>query len=211
MMEKEQAAKDTLLDPSLWAVILGNILSIIIAIVQEWPIGQILWVYWAQSVIIGIINVYRILSLKEFSTDNFRSNGQQVPETQKAKKSVASFFAMHYGFFHFIYFIFLLGLAPLSDINFEELSLLLLIIFGFVGSHGFSYRYNLNKDFKHQKPNLGTIMFYPYMRIIPMHLTIIFGSMMASTGTLALFMILKTIADGGMHMVEHHMFRRKVL
>lgn len=203
--------KETVIDLSLWGIIASNIISIILAVAQQWPLGQILWVYWGQSVIIGIINVYRILSLKEFSTENFSSNGSRVPETAAAQKSTAIFFAFHYGFFHFIYFIFLLGLAPLTDISMDQLMFLLLVILGFTSAHGFSYRYNLSRDFKHQKPNLGTIMFYPYLRIIPMHLTIIFGSMMVSTGALVLFMILKTIADGGMHMVEHHLFRKKKL
>jgi len=85
------------------------------------------------------------------------------------------------------------------------------MIFGFMGSHGFFYRYNLQNDFKDQKPNLGTIMFYPYLRIIPMHLTIIFGSMLNTGGAVFLFMLLKTFADAGMHIVEHHLFRRKSL
>lgn len=54
---------------------------------------------------------------------------------------------------------------------------------------------------------LGTLMFYPYLRIIPMHLTIIFGSMMGE-GKVVLFMILKTVSDAAMHMVEHALFRK---
>jgi hypothetical protein len=201
--------KQSVFDPSLWVIILGNIITIVLAIAQQWPMGQILWVYWGQSVMIGVINFFRILSLKEFTTDGMKQNGQPVPETQSAKKSIAFFFAIHYGFFHFVYFIFLWQDLPLSRLPASELMLLLLLIFGFFSSHGFSYRYNLDKDFKDKKPNLGTIMFYPYLRIIPMHLTIIFGSMMFSTASLVFFMLLKTAADAGMHMVEHHLFRKK--
>lgn len=50
-------------------------------------------------------------------------------------------------------------------------------------------------------------MFYPYLRIIPMHLTIIFGHAMDQSA-MVLFMILKTLADAGMHMIEHHLFRK---
>jgi hypothetical protein len=50
-------------------------------------------------------------------------------------------------------------------------------------------------------------MFYPYLRIIPMHFTIIFGSMLPQ-GMLPLFVLLKTGADAGMHLVEHWLFRR---
>ena len=205
----DDPVKDSVFDTSLWIIILSNVVSIVMAVVQNWDIGLIMWAYWAQSVIIGAINVYRILSLKEFTTDGMKQNGKPVPETMGAKAGVAGFFAMHYGFFHFIYMIFLIGLFPPTQISTDELMMLLLIIFGFFSAHGFSYRYNLNKDFKHKKPNLGTIMFYPYLRIIPMHLAIIFGSMMVSTASLIFFMLLKTAADAGTHMVEHHLFRKK--
>jgi len=60
-------------------------------------------------------------------------------------------------------------------------------------------------------PNIGTMMFFPYLRIIPMHLTIIFGSDYAkgSSGALILFLVLKTIADLIMHMIEHAKARQK--
>lgn len=205
----KQETRQAVFDFSLWVIIATNIVSIILALTQSWSLGEILWVYWGQSIVIGAINVYRILSLKEFTTEGMTQNGSPVPETQAAKTGVAFFFAFHYGFFHFVYFIFLLGLHPLTDMSADNLVFLLLIILGFFSAHGFSYRYNLDKDFKHKKPNLGTIMFYPYLRVIPMHLTIIFGSIMASTGALVFFMILKTIADAGTHMVEHHLFRKK--
>ena len=47
-------------------------------------------------------------------------------------------------------------------------------------------------------------MFTPYLRIVPMHLTIIFGGLMAHTNAgLLLFGVLKTVADVAMHAVEH--------
>ena len=45
------------------------------------------------------------------------------------------------------------------------------------------------------KPNLGTLMFLPYLRILPMHLTIIFGMIGGSTFSILFFMSLKTAAD----------------
>ncbi len=52
------------------------------------------------------------------------------------------------------------------------------------------------------RPNLGTLMFLPYARVIPMHLTIVIGAQIAS-GALWLFVALKTVADVIMHKVEH--------
>jgi len=46
-------------------------------------------------------------------------------------------------------------------------------------------------------------MFFPYARIIPMHLTIIFG-MLLGKGAIVLFLTLKTLADMIMHVLEHN-------
>lgn len=194
-------------DPSLWGVIAGNIISIYLAIKYDWPLHQIMWVYWAQSVIIGVMNVIRMLSLKEFSTENLRQNGQRVPETQAAKRGIAGFFALHYGMFHFVYAIFLWQEQPLNALSMNEVMLMMLGVSAFVGSHSFSLMHNMQSDFREAKPNLGTLMFYPYLRIIPMHLAIIFGGMIESLGLL-IFMGLKTLADAGTHMVEHYLFQK---
>ena len=194
-------------DPSLWGVIVGNIIAMVLAFTQGWELSQIMWVYWGQSVIIGVVNVIRMLNLKEFSTKNLRQNGQRVPETQEAKRGIALFFAFHYGFFHFGYFVFLWQEQPLNILEMNEAMLMLLALSAFVGSHSFSYMHNLRADFRQQKPNLGTIMFYPYLRILPMHLAIIFGAHIESLGML-IFMGLKTFADAGTHMVEHYLFQK---
>ena len=46
-------------------------------------------------------------------------------------------------------------------------------------------------------------MFTPYLRIIPMHLTIILGATLGGGAGLIVFGILKTIADAIMHVIEH--------
>ncbi|NIP29465.1 MAG: hypothetical protein GTN99_09095 [Candidatus Dadabacteria bacterium] len=60
-------------------------------------------------------------------------------------------------------------------------------------------------------PNIGTMMFFPYARILPMHFTIIFGGSIAkaSSKSLVLFLVLKTLADLIMHMIEHAQARQK--
>ncbi len=193
-------------DPSLWAVVLGNIISIVLAYYQQWPLGQLLWVYWAQSVIIGVTNVIRIRSLKAFSTEGMRMNNRPVPETDKAKREIANFFVLHYGGFHLLYALFIWQKLPLTDVDLTLMVGLLIGASGFAGSHAYSLRHNLSRDFRDKKPNLGTLMFYPYLRIIPMHLTIIFAANIDSLG-LMIFMGLKTLADAGMHIIEHYMFQ----
>ena len=79
---------------------------------------------------------------------------------------------INYGFFHFAYLIFLLtgtftkayGNIP----NYVELKYIFLTALLFFVNHLFSYFYNRPRDTK--KQNIGSLMFYPYARIIPMHI-----------------------------------------
>jgi hypothetical protein len=70
----------------------------------------------------------------------------------------------------------------------------------------FSFFYNRKWESK-QKQDTGKLFGFPYVRIIPMHLTIIFGGIL-SAGTfkgripLAIFMLLKTVVDAAMHNIE---------
>lgn len=195
-------------DISLFAIIFGNLLSIILAFIYGWDLGEVMWIYWGQSVVIGVLNFVRMWNLQEFSTKGLSSNGSPVAPTHKAKRGMALFFLVHYGGFHLGYMVFLWVQMPLSEVAASNMTLMMVCIGAFVFSHLFSMLHNKQADFKHKKPNLGTLMFYPYMRIIPMHLTIIFGSMLPMVGML-LFMILKTFADAGMHIVEHRLFQAK--
>ena len=59
--------------------------------------------------------------------------------------------------------------------------------------------------------NVAALMFVPYLRIVPMHLTIVFGISRAhSTVGLLFFGGLKTVADMAMHYVEHARLQRRL-
>ena len=164
-----------------------------------WRLVDMMLVFWLQSIVIGVSNVFRILALDKFSTENFKINNRSVQPTPAVKRQTAGFFAMHFGFFHLIYFMFLM------TGNFGDPRLdwdILLCGVAFVVSHAYSYRYHVAMDRK-GTPNIGTLMFLPYARVLPMHLTIILGSMAPNTFGIVLFGVLKTAADAVMHQVEH--------
>ena len=191
--------------PSTWMLIFSNIIVIFFAIIDNLNAIEVLWIYWIQSVIIGVFNFIRILSLKEFTTTGLRRGaGGELPPTKVAKISTGIFFLFHYGFFHLVYLIFLLVLiASQKNISILTMLTVLVSIGIFFVNHLFSFLYNREQDSQKIK-NIGTIMFFPYARILPMHLTIVFGFFLAQSVTgLIFFMVLKTIADVIMHMVEH--------
>lgn len=208
MSISEQPQRNPFNDPSLWFLLFSNIVTIFFAITENWNLSTLMWVYWFQSITIGFFNFIRILQLKEFSSEGFEINGRPVQPTQSTKIFTAFFFLFHFGFFHFGYLMFLLPdtftKAYGNILNSVELKYILVTAFLFFINHLFSYLYNKPRDTK--KQNIGSLMFYPYARIIPMHLTIIFGSSFGSA--LPLFLVLKTFADATMHIVEHNVLRK---
>jgi len=189
-------------------ILISNVLVIIYAMVDGWDLGPMMIIYWTQSVIIGFFQFFRILLLRSFCTKGFTSNGKPVPESPAGKWSTAIFFAVHYGFFHLVYAIFLVGFA--SEGTGGGLAGYVVSGLGFFLGHGYSFYQNVKSDLEN-RPNLGTMMFLPYARILPMHLTIIFGNLLgSSTFSMLLFTGLKTGADYLMHIVEHRVLQKKV-
>jgi len=187
-------------DPSALSLILSNLMTIIIALLQRWDLAVVMWIYWSQSIIIGLANFIRILHLREFSTKGIQADGKPVEPTTKFKRQTAFFFLAHYGFFHLIYLLFLAGTFRLP---LQNLMPVLLCVTLFFGNHLFSLIYNLRDDMA-RKPNIGSVMFFPYARVIPLHLTIIFGSfLIRGAASLLFFLVLKSVADLIMHGVEH--------
>ena len=195
-------------DRSVVPLLLSNLLTMFWALFEGWQILDVMLVYWVQSVVIGYYNYHRIMDLKKFSTKNFKMNDRQPAPTPETKKSVARFFALHYGIFHAAYLGFILSKES-GEISLSSFAIIACIV-AFVFNHRYSYQHNKERD-SQRMPNIGTIMFFPYARILPMHLTIGLAASLGSNSvkTLLVFLLLKTIADVIMHMIEHADARRK--
>jgi Family of unknown function (DUF6498) len=191
-------------------LILANGATLIAALIFHWSPAWLLWPYWIQSIIIGWYARKRMLNLGQFSTEGFSSNDQPVPETEAGKRSTAGFFVIHYGFFHLGYLVFLLGQHRVSGLW----NMLVLIACGvsFVLSQRTTYAAQHASDLR-GKPNLGRLMFTPYLRVLPMHLGILFGSGLGSgggIGLLVLFTVLKTLSDIGLDALDRNLAEKIV-
>lgn len=88
-------------------LLIANIVTIVFAIIHRWDIGDVIWIYWAQSVIIGVFHIFLIMSLKQFSTKGYDLPGQPIPATRSTQYQAATYFIICYGLLHFAFFVFL--------------------------------------------------------------------------------------------------------
>ena len=209
MSDVADTAIDRPRDQAVLALVASNVLTLFIALVFKWTVLELLWPYWIQNVVIGFYARRRMLKLRQFSAEGFSINDVPATETPETQRSTANFFTLHYGFFHFGYFMFLASRS--IEAGFTRIDALIYVTVGlaFLLTHGRSHREHVEADLAH-KPNLGLLMVMPYIRVVPMHFVIIVGASQSGggTGAVILFAVLKTIADVGMHKVEHHLLQR---
>jgi hypothetical protein len=180
---------------SLIGIVAGNF-TLIVAYFFGWAtIGELIFAYWMHSVVIGVFHFWRMRSLRQFSSEGLKSNGKPVPETTQGRNSTAWFFVFHYGIFHFVYFAFLSQVATTSFGVWMSVGL-----FSLVFAEWSSARDHIRTD-RDWKPNIGTLLFQPYIRIVPMHIALIFSAI----GGAFLLLVFKVVADVGMLMVDDHM------
>jgi hypothetical protein len=170
--------------PSTWMIVFSNVIVIFFAIVDNLSAFEVLWIFWFQSVIIGVFNFIKIISLKEFTTTGLRRGASELPPTNAAKISTAIFFLIHYGFFHFVYAMFLGGFSGITGPSTSNSQGNYLLITSFIFFISYLIEYiQSTRTLQGEIPNLGVIMFAPYFRIIPMHFTIIFGGFVSVLGS----------------------------
>jgi hypothetical protein len=190
------------MSPSARHLLLSNAATLAAGLLLHWNVGWLLWPYWMQSVIIGWYARKRMLALDRFSTTGFTSNGQPVPEDERGKRSTAIFFTIHYGFFHVVYCVFLVGMHAVE--SWRDIVVLFACGVSFVLSQRQTYAAQHAADLR-GKPNLGTLMFTPYLRVVPMHIAIILGAAASGAAMLCLFTGLKTASDLLLDMIDRKM------
>ncbi|HEY3076712.1 MAG TPA: DUF6498-containing protein [Burkholderiales bacterium] len=96
-------------DHSLLLLVAVNAVALGVAYYLHMSLRGLMLVYWIQSVVIGVMNVIRILRLRRFATAGFTINDKPVTETPSSKRTVATFFALHYGLFHAVYLLYIVA------------------------------------------------------------------------------------------------------
>ena len=188
--------KNIWLDPSFWVLIGVNGYLVYHYYHHPEIFTTLIWLYWSQSVLMGIFNFFDMLTLKIMKPESITVNEKPIKSPTVVKGFSAVFFAFHYGFFHLVYFVFLASMKKSGPIQWDFLKY---FFFAFLVGQIINFIQHKIQQRK-QQANLGTMFFTPYLRILPMHLTILLPNFIPVSG-MGIFLILKSLADVGMYIV----------
>jgi len=193
-------------DLPLFSLIVTNIIVIILAIVQNWDYPTLIYLYLAQSVIIGIFHFLKVWLILNKNTSIFNNN-----------KFTLSFILIIIIFFFFIfvyyqilpillYFSYCFSLFSPMESGFTcvasrpniNLYFYLGIILFFI-NHLISFISNFEKV---NNESITKIMLSPIIRIIPIHIILIIGLFFGKS-QIIIFLILKSIIDIFTHNYIH--------
>lgn len=208
-MSIDQTKKFSLI-PSAWTLIISNVGILTLAIIFDWSLFGIVLTYWIENVIIGILNIPKILMARA-------DHPGHRPYGLGSKIFLVFFFCFHYTVFTavhggFVVFLF----AEASDYSsgkelfentfdgFYIVAIALLFL-----SHFYSFYTNFYRSKEYKSISPFQQMLKPYIRIFVVHAFIIFGGyiiLLFENGMLILlilFMIVKTGLDLFAHLQEH--------
>ena len=188
-----------LASPSTLALVFANLVPLAGAAFLGWDLGLVMVLYWAESAVIGLFNICKIIVIGRW-----------------AALLAAPFFAGHFGGFMAVHFLFLNilfiqgfdgnGGGELAEVTqmFAGLWPALALLFF---SHAFSYFRNFLGRKEHLGRTIRTQMSEPYQRIVFMHLVLIFGGGLSlvlgeSTPVLMLVIVIKIWVDVRAHLKQ---------
>ncbi len=200
--------------PAVYALILMNLIPIAGVMFFGWSAGTIIFLYWLENVVIGVLNIPKLLTAQ--GTD-----GASVSTTGIFKLAgglfLSAFFIVHYGMFCFGHYVFLKSSFDQVPSLAEIFSRgdILIALGGLSASHIISMAVNFygKGQYKTRSPNMQ--MFMPYSRIVILHVVIILGgffTMLSGSGLISLMILvaLKTAVDLAAHIAEHKFAAKEI-
>ena len=191
-------------------LIIANIIPLAGVLFFGWDLFIIMFLYWFENIIIGFLNVYKMLKAEGKDQKTNVKIGLRKG-WHSDKYSITGFFMIHYGMFTFVHgvFVYVMFYSQIQSYLGMSLGVLTLFI-----SHGLSYYFNyLGKD-EYKKATPAKLMMQPYKRVIIMHMTILLGGGIAKMlgaplSALIVMIALKIIIDLAAHYKEHAFFQSK--
>jgi hypothetical protein len=182
------------------ALIAANLIPLVGVLAGGWRVFDVLLLFWAENVAIGVFNVLRMLVVAR--------------RGERGAAGLAAFFAVHYGIFTIVHGVFLVTLfgppadSPMPAFAALAAPALALPLAALVASHGVSFLANFILGGEADRVTAGALMTAPYGRVVALHVAIIFGGFAAAASgapmlALALLVALKIAVDLAAHVAEH--------
>ena len=187
-----------------WLVI-ANLFPLAGVVFFGWDLFSVLFLYWAENIVIGFYNFFKILKAKLPAKNPIQVTSIRKTTSIFAKSAYAIFFLFHYGVFTVVHGGFLFQLFGPGDL--ATATMITGLIFLFV-SHGISYFMNFisKKEYLNVAPDQQ--LNAPYKRVMVMHFTVLLGAFAidALGGPIVALLVLialKTYMDLVAHSKEH--------
>jgi len=200
--------------PTVSSIVLmaSNAVPLFGVLLFGWAVFPIILLYWLENVVVGALNVAKILVAEPAQ-----------PIQWLAKVFLVPFFVVHYGMFTMVHGVFvfaLFGGKEYAPSFFPTPALIqravngtgiLIAVIALVSSHVFSFIWNYLDGGEFRRISPALLMHQPYARVVVLHLAIIGGgfavmALGAPVAALALLVVIKT----GMDLKAHHVERAKL-
>lgn len=150
----------------------------------DWDWREVVLLYWLENITVGAVTVVRMLrSTGVVGNIRVRVNG--VPVTGEARRpAMIGFFALHYGIFTLVHGVFVIllvvGVFPgLGEAADRPLAWLPIVLGWALAT---IVQVALARTGPRPDRSLGSLMGAPYLRIVPLHLTVL-GAALIITAT----------------------------
>lgn len=180
-------------DPGFWVLMGVNVYLVFHYYQHPEIFTTLIWLYWCQSVLLGVFNVLDMVTVKLVAPGAYKQDGL-TGITVKGFSAV--FFIFHYGFFHLVYLVFIATMKPRYPIQWDFFKY---FIGAFIAGQIITFVQHKILQ-KRTNSAAGASLLTPYIRIVPMHLTILLPSFF-HISNLGVFLVLKTAADAVMYIV----------
>ncbi|NNF41314.1 MAG: hypothetical protein HKN64_08025 [Woeseiaceae bacterium] len=196
-----------MLRPSAIALIVANLVPLAGVWLFDWKVIDILMLYWAENVIIGVVNILRLAVCR-----------------QGKRLFFIVFFIMHYGIFCYGHLMAITGIFSEAFVHgtawdyFFGLPLaaawktpLWMAIAGIAASHLLSFFSNFIAGGEYLRTSASAVMQRPYGRVVVLHVAVIVGGALIDWLGSPVMMLVALIAakialDLRLHLAERETF-----
>lgn len=175
-----------------------------------WDLFTIMFLYWAENGIIGLLNIPKIL-LASGANRGPDPLGGSTPGTESlaAKLARVPFFVLHYGLFWVVHGVFVSALFAPSGGPPQVLPASLAVgVLALFASHGASFLVNYVGRGEYLRVSPSAQMFQPYSRVVVLHATVVGGGLLTllagvPAAAIVILVAAKTTLDLRAHLREH--------